>query len=394
MMKRNTKLVCSGVMTTHNKLNPFLASIKERYCLSHPSSSKDTQHLILDLKGSNLVYEVGDSLGVFPVNDPELVERTLLVMKSSGTEQVKLKNSEDSLSLREFLERKANITEFSRKFVSELFERQTNSIKKEKLQELLSEGQKEQLKEYIAHHELWDVLLEHEEAQFSLQELCDLLMPLLPRLYSISSAMITVGDEVHLTIVRVKYTTNQQARKGVCTHFLCELVPLHTPIVPIYIQPHHGFTLPEDPQSSLIMIGPGTGVAPFRAFMQARHSLQASGKNWLFFGGWNRAHDFFYEEFWKELESLQKLHLHAAFSRDQEEKIYVQHLMLEKGEEFFKWLQEGAYIYVCGDAQKMAKDVEATLLQIIQFHGKMEDAEAKAYLKALRSSKRYLRDVY
>lgn len=381
-------------MIIYNKLNPFRASIKERYQLSLPGSSKDTQHLVLDLKGSNLAYQVGDSLGIFPSNDPELVEKTLSTMKASGTEIIKLRNREETLPLREFLERKANITEISRKFISELYERQMNPIKKERLNQLLSENQKDSLKEYLAHHELWDALAENEEVHFDLQDLCDFLMPLLPRLYSISSAMISVGEEVHLTIARVKYTTNQQARKGVCTHFLSELVPLHAPVVPIYIQPHHGFTLPEDPHSSLIMIGPGTGVAPFRAFMQARHASQAAGKNWLFFGGWNRLHDFFYEEFWKDLESRNKLRLHAAFSRDQEEKIYVQHLMEERGEELFQWLQDGAYIYVCGDAQRMARDVEATLIQIIQTHGKMEDAEAKAYLKQLRLSKRYLRDVY
>jgi sulfite reductase (NADPH) flavoprotein alpha-component len=172
------------------------------------------------------------------------------------------------------------------------------------------------------------------------------------------------------------------------------LAPLKEAVVPIYIQPSHGFTLPEDPRTPIIMIGPGTGIAPFRAFMQERMTSQSEGKNWLFFGEWNRAYDYFYEDEWASWEALGGLKMDLAFSRDQEHKVYVQHRMLEQAKELYSWLNNGAVIYVCGDAHRMAKDVDATLLRIVQEQGNMDEAGAKAYMKQLKSAKRYLRDVY
>ena len=206
--------------------------------------------------------------------------------------------------------------------------------------------------------------------------------------------MKTVGREVHLTIALIHYDTNGHKRRGVCTHYLCELAPVNQPLIPVYIQPHHGFTLPANPDVPIIMIGPGTGVAPFRAFMQERMAIGAKGKNWLFFGERNQISDFFYEDYWSQLISEEKLVMHTAFSRDQENKIYVQHRMMEQGAELFAWLKEGAYLYVCGDAKNMAKDVEAALLQIIQKHGSLDEQATKQFLKQLRQEKRYLRDVY
>lgn len=374
----------------YSRLNPFIASVKERYRLSKPGSGKNTQHVTLDLSGSGITYNPGDSIGIYPLNDPHLVEWTLFAMKANGEERVMDKNGEP-FSLREFFQKKANITEISRKLLTVVSQRQVNSLKKEKLEQLMSEGSKEALKEYLAIHEVWDFLEEHVEVHFTPQELCDLLMPLLPRFYSISSSQAVVGDEIHLTVAMLEYETNQTQRRGVCTHYLCNLVPLHEKSVPIFIQPHHGFTLPENKGTAMIMIGPGTGIAPFRSFMQERVSQQATGKNWLFFGEWNQAYDFFYESYWRELESKGLLKIDTAFSRDQETKLYVQHRIFEKGQEIWEWLSQGAVLYVCGDAERMAKDVDATLHQIVEHFGK---TDPKAYMKQLRQEKRYLRDIY
>lgn len=379
---------------SYTKSNPFLATVKERYHLTLPGSKKETQHVVLDIKGSGLTYTVGDSIGIFPANPERLVHKTLKAMHVNGSESVIDKQTGQGLSIHDFLMYKANITDLSKKLLSTIAQAQTNPEKKEKLQTILAEGAQEKFKAYIESHELWDALEENCEVSFPLQELCNMLMPLLPRLYSISSSMSVVGDEVHLTVGVLKYHTNGHQRVGVCTHFLCDVVPLNVPIVPIYIQPHHGFTLPASSDEHIIMIGPGTGIAPFRAFMQERMARNAQGKHWLFFGECNRATDFFYEDFWVQLEKQGKLRLNVAFSRDQAEKIYVQHRMLEQGLELYQWLTEGAYIYVCGDASRMAKDVEATLLEIIRIHGKKDESEAKAMLKKLRTDKRYLRDVY
>lgn len=378
----------------YSRTNPFLASIKERYSLCGPDSNKCTQHIVLDIKGSGITYQVGDSIAVYPQNDQDLVAKTLYAMKVSGDEIVLDKHGEKSWTLRDFLTTQANITEVSRKLLSEVGFRQTNPAKKSHIESLQGEGNKEILKSYLEVHHLWDVLEAHSEVVFFPQELCNFLMPLLPRFYSIASAQSVVGEEVHLTVALLKYETNGHERKGVCTHYLCHVARLHEAVIPIYIQPHHGFTIPEDPNTAIIMVGPGTGVAPYRAFMQERIIRNASGKNWLFFGECHRASDFFYESYWQSLVDAGRMRLDVAFSRDQDYKIYVQHRMLQHGKELFQWLEQGAYFFVCGDAHFMAKDVEQALLQIIQEHGNRDEQASKQYLKRLRQEKRYLRDVY
>jgi sulfite reductase (NADPH) flavoprotein alpha-component len=380
--------------TPYSRINPFIAKVKERTRLSKPGSKKNTHFISLDLDGSDMSYNVGDSIGIYPVNDPFLVTWTLRAMNATGDEIVTDKQGENPISLKNFFEKKANITDISKKFLMELSIKQTNLEKKAKLEALIEDQNKEALKEYQSVHELWDTLEENREANFEIQELCNLLMPLLPRLYSISSSQKTVGNEVHLTVAMLEYQSNQLLRRGVCTHYLCNLATLNVPSVPVYIQPHHGFTLPEDSNTPIIMVGPGTGVAPFRAFLQERMTVNAKGKNWLIFGEWNKDFDFFYEDYWNELISKGVLRLDHAFSRDQPDKIYVQHRMWENGEEIFNWLESGAMFYVCGDAKRMARDVEAILLQIIEQFGNRDEAGAKAYLKELRTNKRYLRDVY
>ncbi|MFQ5729973.1 MAG: sulfite reductase flavoprotein subunit alpha [Waddliaceae bacterium] len=385
---------CHIDMDPFSRENPYFATIKERYSLCKSDSGKDTLHIVLDITGSGIQYNVGDCVAVQPSNDPAIVQRILNTLGATGEERVQDKRSSELWPFREYLIKKSDINKISKKFVQELYHRQTNPQKKEALESLFVDGAQASLKEFQTSHEIWDVLEEHPEAAFSPQEICHLLMPLMPRFYSIASSMHAVGEEIHLTIALQQWISNGKPRSGVCTQYLCNLAPLQHPLIPVYIHPHKGFTLPQDPHAPIIMVGPGTGVAPFRAFLQERVSLNCPGKNWLFFGEWNRDHHFYYEEDWKLFATQGKLRIDLAFSRDQENKIYVQHRMREKGKELFQWLREGAYIYVCGDANRMAKDVEAALHRIIQEHGNLSEEEAQNALKHLRKEKRYLKDVY
>lgn len=378
----------------YNKQNPFIASIKDRYPLCKTGSQKHTQHVVLDISHSGITYNVGDSVAVFPLQDANLVQLTLNAMHAKGDELIVDKHNGQTYSLREFLTGRVTITDFSRKLVNEIKERQTDPAKKEHLTLILSDGNKEAFKEYQTNHELWDLLKENSEARFGIQELCDLLMPMMPRFYSIASSMKAVGEEIHLTVSYVRYISNGHMRFGVCSHYLCDMAALHEPNTPIYIQPHHGFTLPSNPEAAMIMVGPGTGIAPYRGFVQERMTEGAPGKNWLFFGERSREYEYYYGDYWEGLRQEGKLQVDLAFSRDQEHKVYVQQRMLEKGKELFEWLQNGAYLFVCGDAHHMAKDVDAALHKIVEEHGQMDEAASKAYVKQLRAQKRYLRDVY
>lgn len=377
-----------------DRTHPFNATVKSRYSLCKPGSKKFTHHVVLDLKGSEIKYHVGDSVAIYPTHDPELVQRTLNALGANGDETILEKHTGIPHSLREYLTYKASITDVSRKLIQELANRQTNSEKKERLDFLFLEGNKDALKEYQKNHELWDTLEENQEVKWDVAELSHFIQPMLPRFYSISSSQKAVGDEVHLTVSYVKFISNQYPRLGVCSHFLCDMAILHQTPIPIYIQPSNGFVLPSEKGKDIILIGPGTGVAPFRAFLQERLVNQDPGKNWLFFGEWNREFDFFYQDFWEELQSNDQIQIDTAFSRDQPHKVYVQHRMLEKAKEFWEWIQKGAIIYVCGDAHRMAKDVDATLHTIIQDQGQMSESDAKAFVKHLRAEKRYLRDIY
>lgn len=382
---------------TYDKHRPFFARIKERIRLSKSGSQKNTFHLVLDLADSGMTYEPGDSIGIYPVHDGELIDKTLHALKATGDERVAPKSGTGSMTLRELLRAKANITEISPRFYREVCRKQSNSEKSFFLSDLQKEENREAYKAYVESREIWDFLSENGEVHFDVQEFVDCLMPLLPRFYSISSSQKHVGNEVHLTVASLEYESNGYPRRGVCTHYLCRSVAIGDPVVPIFVQSSGGFRLPEDPHAHpLIMIGPGTGVAPFRAFMQERllhHRSTAS--HWLFFGERTRVHDFLYEEEWGEFEKIGKLKVDSAFSRDREKKVYVQHLMRERGAELYRWLtEENAFLYVCGDARRMAKDVEAELVDIVREFGKKEPDQARNYVKELRKQKRYLRDVY
>lgn len=376
----------------YTRSNPVLVSIKDRYSLCKPGSGKVTHHIVLDLAGIDFPYEVGDSIGIFCPNDPHLVALTLNHLGCSGDEIVTPPRTDQQISMLDYLTQKASITDFSKKFLTDICERQSNPVKKQSLEKILAD--KEATKAYIAARQVWDVLAENPEVQFTPQEIADRLMPNLPRFYSIASSHLATPHEIHLTVILTQYESHGHVRFGVCTHFLCNLAPLHEKVLPIYLHPHKGFTIPADPQKPIIMIGPGTGIAPFRGFMHERIFKKHPGANWLFFGEWTSTHEYYYQEYWEELVSTKALRLDTAFSRDQEQKIYVQDRMLEKSKDFHQWIVDGAIIYVCGDAEKMAKDVDAALHHILEKEGNMTPEQSKEFVKALRKEGRYLRDVY
>lgn len=363
---------------TITRTNPFPASIQERYLLNKEGSSKETYHLVLDLKDSGIDFKVGDSVGIYAQNDPELVARFLKALNASGEEGIVEPRSGQTTTLHAFLQDKANLSRLNSSFLQLI----------DPNHPLLSD------KTAAAGCDPLDILTAHPHIHLPLQALAATFAPLLPRFYSVASSLKAYPKEVHLTVSLSSFIHQGEKRYGVASHYLCNLAEIGKTPIPLYVQPSAHFTVPCDDSASIIMVGPGTGVAPFRGFLQERIARNATGKNWLFFGERNRAYDFFYETYWDSLSADHRLQLDAAFSRDQVEKEYVQHKLLEKGYEVWKWLESGAYFYICGEADPMAKGVEATLLQIFQEFGNLSDADAKAYLKKMRLEKRYLVDVY
>ena len=349
--------------------------------------------MVLDLNGSDIQYKVGDSSAVYPTNDVNIVRRVLSHFEGHEQQEVMTRQGEPC-SFTDFLTRYASISRVSKTLLTLIAERQTNHEKRAEIERLFDPDRRQELKSYLEARHLWDLLEEHSEAHLSPQELAPLLSPLLPRFYSIASSPQQHPHEVHLTVVLTEYTSNQQKRLGVCTDYLIHHTSIDQAVLPVYLQPSKDFTLPDSSTTSMIMVGPGTGVAPYRGFMQEREALGHTGKNWLFFGEWNRKTDYLYESEWLRWQQQGILRVDTAFSRDQEEKIYVQHKLKENSAELYQWLEEGAVFYVCGDAQRMAKDVDSTLHQIIEQEGKKTIEEAKEYVKQLRREKRYLRDVY
>lgn len=374
----------------YSRQNPFPARLLTNRRLNADGSAKDTRHFEISLAGSDLNYEIGDALGVMPTNCPVLVEELLAALEFKGEETVKSPSGED-ISLHEALLKHYVITQPANSFVQTAAERSSNT----ELLSLLKPEQKAALDKWLYGRDFVDVLRACTGAKFTPAEFIGFLRKLQPRLYSISSSPKAHPGEVHLTVAAVRYEAHGRGRKGVCSTFLADRVALSETSVPVFVQTSHGFRLPADTDRPVIMIGPGTGIAPFRAFLEERRATGAKGRNWLFFGDQSRASDFLYQD---ELTALQAdgtlTRLDLAFSRDQTEKIYVQNRMLEAATEFWSWLEAGAHIYVCGDAKRMAKDVDATLHQIIQQVGGKTVEQAAEYVAALKTNKRYQRDVY
>lgn len=375
--------------TNITRANPFSATVAKRYSLTKNGSTKQTFHVTLNIKHSGITFRVGDSLGIYPQNDPILVQHLIDAMKASGDESIIEPRTKKTTTLRTFLTHKANLARLTSPFLKLVHDNEPDHKKKSALQHLLQD--KELLRHYFDEHEPLDLLKDHAAP---LQDLCDLFSPLLPRFYSVASSQLVEPDTVDLTVALFTYTHAGEKRHGVASHFLCHLAKEHETPIPIYLQPANGFTLPDDSKTNIIMVGPGTGVAPFRAFLQERLHTSSSGKNWLFFGERNRHTDYLYGNYFDELSVKGFLRLDLAFSRDQADKIYVQHKMYENKKDLWRWLQDGAIFYVCGDAQRMAKDVEHMLQRIAIEEGGMSLDAAKAYVKDLRAQKRYLADVY
>jgi len=368
----------------YSRENPFYAKITERKPLCTVDSGKEIYHLVVDLQGSGISYEVGDCLAILPSNHPVKVDQLLKVLGLNVKDHLLDPRSGVEVEAGELLGKRLNINDCPLSLVKKLAESQ----KEDNLQNLLNDKQK------VKELDLVHFLERYGTGQLSVQEIVNSLRPMMPRFYSIASSMDTVGDEVHLTVALGKCFIDGVKRHGVCTDYLCHQVPLHQQELPVYLHPHRGFTLPGNHTAPIIMVGPGTGIAPFRGFMQQREKVAAHPKHWLFFGDWTKENHYYYGDYWENLASKGMLRLDLAFSRDQAEKIYVQHRMHENGKELFAWLQEGAYFYVCGNASKMAKDVDQALHQVLEEHGNLSSEDAKAYVKQMRSDKRYLRDVY
>lgn len=373
-----------------NRKNPCQARLKRMEILTRSGSEKDTRHYEISLCGSGLSYEPGDSLAILPQNDPALVEEIIGVLGASPEARV-MNADKQERTLREALLQDCVITTPDNKLLRAIAERAPSP----ELAELLGPEKKKELGEYLWGREVIDLLISHPQVRFEAGEFVTLLKKLQVRLYSIASSLRAHPDEVHLTVATVRYETFGRQRQGVASTWLAERLR-EGECVPCFITPGKGFRLPgPEEETPIIMCGPGTGVAPFRAFVQERRATGARGRAWLFFGEQHRDSDFFYEAEWEQAlrdGSLQKLT--TAFSRDQAHKIYVQHRMLEEGAEFFRWLEEGAIFYVCGDAARMAHDVDAALHAIIEKEGGLSAEEAAAYVERLKAEKRYRRDVY
>ena len=372
---------------TYGKSNPFPAKLLKNVLLNKDGSSKEVRHYEIGLNGSGLTYEAGDALGVVPVNCHELVDDIIAALKVNPDENAKVGNN--IVSLREALTHQLDITKPSQELLAAV----AKAAPQSELAALLAPERRDDLKKWLWGRHVID-LLELLPAPMPVLELVPLLKRLVPRLYSISSSPKAHPGEVHLTVGAVRYESHGRIRKGVASTFLADRVG-DTNYVKVYVQPSHGFKPPANGDTPMIMVGPGTGIAPFRAFLEERLATGAKGKNWLFFGDQTRVSDFLYEEQltgWEKDGFLTRLNL--AFSRDQAEKIYVQSRMLEHGAELWSWLEAGAHFYVCGDASRMAKDVDAALHAVIEKHGGKTADEAKAFVAKLKSDKRYQRDVY
>ena len=372
----------------HGKTNPFPARLLTKRRLNAPGSGKDVRHVEIALHGSGLTYEVGDALGVLPQNDPALVAELLAALGGTGEEAV-CGRSGEPIPLRDALTSHYEITRIPKPLL-EAFAARTAD---ERLLRVTSPTANGELTKFLWGREIIDLLLAHPAVKFAPAEFIALLRKLQPRLYSISSSPKAHPGEVHLTVSAVRYESLGRARKGVCSTFLADRVARETP-VPVFVHSNKAFH-PPAPDAPLIMVGPGTGIAPFRAFLEERRAVGAKGRNWLFFGDQKSATDFLYRE---EIEAFQNdgllTRLDLAWSRDQAEKIYVQHRMLQHAKELYAWLEEGGSFFVCGDASRMAKDVNTALHQIIQAASGKSAQEAAAYVAVLQKDKRYQRDVY
>lgn len=372
------------VTEEYSKKNPFMATVLEKVKITGRDSDKEVYHLELSLEDSGLTYQPGDSVGIFAVNPESLVEQILQNTGFDPEYVVTLENGE--MNIREALSHHLEITVLTFDTIKKYYEK----TKLPELGKLLND--EKLLDEYLYGHDLLDIL-EDYPFDWNPNKLVEVLRQLPPRLYSISSSQDNVGEEVHATISIVRYERKNRLRNGACSSHLADNIEIDDQ-VPVYIEKNPSFKLPLN-GSKLIMVGAGTGIAPYRAFLQQRETDNKTGGAWLFFGDRRFQSDFLYQVEWQKwLKSNHLEKMDVAFSRDQEEKIYVQHKLLENKEEIFRWLEDGAHLYLCGDMKSMAKDVNKTILEIIKTQGGVSIEKAGEYVKKLKREKRFQQDVY
>ncbi|MBC8126109.1 MAG: assimilatory sulfite reductase (NADPH) flavoprotein subunit [Gloeobacteraceae cyanobacterium ES-bin-144] len=373
----------------YGKKYPFPSEVLDVALLNGEGSAKETLHLELSLAGSGLSYEPGDSIAVLPVNAADIVQLILTASKLKGSEEIEVKGV-GRKRLTDALREDYDITALSRNVLTKLAETSGSAS----LKVLLADDAKEKLKEYVDGREIVDAIEDYAPAGLSAEALTSIFRKLPPRLYSIASSPLAHPDEVHLTVAAVRYHTHNRSRKGVCSTYLADQVKPGD-LTSLFVQPNKNFRLPADGSVPIIMVGPGTGIAPFRAFVEHRAALGSSGENWLFMGDQHYLYDFLYQLEWQEhLKTGALTRLDVAFSRDQPEKIYVQHRMQQYSKELYAWLEKGAYIYVCGDATHMAADVHQVLINVVQEQAGISREAAEVYVEDLKKTKRYQRDVY
>lgn len=373
-----------------SRSNPFQAEILENLNLNGRGSDRETRHIEISLEGSNLQYEPGDSLGVYPENHPQLVDDLIAAMGWNADEVVVINKQGEARALRDALLRHYEITVLTKPLIEQVVKMSGN----EGLRTLLEPGHEQELRTYIEERDLLDLVQDYGLQQVAASDFVSILRKIPARLYSIASSSKAFPDEVHVTVRTVRYEAHGRRRYGVCSVQLAERLKAGDTL-PVYIQHNPNFKLPENPDTPIIMIGPGTGVAPFRAFLGEREETGAEGKSWLFYGDQHFSTDFLYQIEWQRwLKDGVLTRMDVAFSRDTDKKVYVQHRMLENSKDLYQWLQEGACVYVCGDEKKMAHDVHSALGSILEQEGRMSPEEAAEYLTLMQQQKRYQRDVY
>jgi len=376
-----------GATSQYDKQNPFEAELAVSQKITGRDSNKDVRHIEIDLEESGLTYQVGDALGVYFSNDESLVDELIEALQFDAEQSVTVSGQEQSSTLRQALIEQLEITQTANSFV----EFWATIAASDALNEVVED--KAKLREFAANTQVVDVIRQYP-AKTEAQAFVDALRKITPRLYSIASSQAEVEEEVHLTVGVVSYEQDGKTRLGGASGFLAQRLE-EGGKVKVFVEHNDNFRLPANGDTPVIMIGPGTGVAPFRAFMQEREATEATGKNWMFFGDQTFTQDFLYQVEWQNyLKSGLLTKLDVAFSRDQAEKVYVQHRLLEQGEEVFNWLRQGAHLYICGDANRMAKDVHNALVEIVSQYGELSTEQAEQYLKDLRKQKRYQKDVY
>ena len=374
------------VKSIWNRKNPYPAKVSVNKLLSGPSSGKEIRHYEIDLADSGLTYETGDALNVMPINDGVLVKK--LTERLSVDHDIVLEGQEKSIA--DLLTHQYEISTPSRNLIAAV----EAQAKHEKFSHVLKNGDKEALADFLWGKDTLDLLNLNSEITFTADEFLGLLKPLQHRAYSISSSPSKHLGSVHLTVASVRWREEGRDHLGVCSTFLADRVTANG-TAGVFVSPNKAFRIPANDDAPMIMVGPGTGVAPFRAFLEERQMRGAKGKNWLFFGDQTRDSDFIYEQQLLEMQAVGVLsRLDLAFSRDQKEKIYVQNKMHECSVELYQWLEKGAYFYVCGDATRMAKDVDQALRDIVATQANLSADQATDYVNNLKREKRYLRDVY